>query len=244
MASCWIPQLLALEVSTTTRQAQGDSRSSAADPRDELGKSFLGRSSHPWRAPQARHRCRPDFSCQVHGPTPAPTVAGLETVPSKPRRRIASIDLFVVPTSHSGCYTCCWSSDTIGGASCGSASPRIRLPNGSPSKSRSMSLRARHNISSVIGTGSTERHLRAASGDGIRDRPTAPRSWQNCYAEHSSAHCHECLDHLIVFASVICAFCALTRVTTMASEHTCRWPRTRLCVPKTRSGRNGDEALP
>ena len=34
MASCWIPQLLALEVSTTTRQAQGDSRSSAADPRE------------------------------------------------------------------------------------------------------------------------------------------------------------------------------------------------------------------
>src|SRR3954447_25783962 len=86
MASCWIPQLLALEVSTTTRQAQGASRSSAADPRDEPGKSFLGRSSHPWRAPQARHRCRPDFGCQVHGPTPAPTVAGLENVPPEPCR--------------------------------------------------------------------------------------------------------------------------------------------------------------
>src|SRR6476646_10410978 len=85
MASCWIPHLLALEVSTTTRQAQGGPRSSAADLRDELGKSFLGRSLHPWRAPQARHRCRPDFGCQVHGPRPAPT-AGLENVPPEPCR--------------------------------------------------------------------------------------------------------------------------------------------------------------
>ena len=81
MASCWIPLLLALEVATTTRQAQGGPRSSAADPRDELGKPFLGRSSHSWRTPQARHRCRPDFGCQVHGPTQAPTIAGLENVP-------------------------------------------------------------------------------------------------------------------------------------------------------------------
>src|SRR3954452_20362671 len=94
MASYWIPHLLALEVSTTTRQAQGASRSSAADPRDEPGKSSLGRSSHPWRTPQARHRCRPDFGCQVHGPTPAPTVAGLENVPPEPFTSVASIDLF------------------------------------------------------------------------------------------------------------------------------------------------------
>jgi len=42
---------------------------------------------------------------------------------------------------------------------------RIRLPNGSPSKSRRHVVgRARHTISSVIGTGSTEGHLRAGSG--------------------------------------------------------------------------------
>src|SRR3954470_10301473 len=46
MTSCWIPHLLALEVSTATRQAQGASRSSAADLRDEPGKSFLGLSGH------------------------------------------------------------------------------------------------------------------------------------------------------------------------------------------------------
>ena len=42
MGSCWIPRLLALEVSTATRQAQGAPRSSAADPRDQPGKSPLG----------------------------------------------------------------------------------------------------------------------------------------------------------------------------------------------------------
>src|SRR6478672_8135302 len=92
MASCWIPHLLALEVSTTTRQAQGGPRSSAADP------SFLGRSSHPWRAPQARHRCRPDFGCQVHGPRPAPPSEGWRTFLLNHADGIASIDLFVVPT--------------------------------------------------------------------------------------------------------------------------------------------------
>src|SRR3954447_10489071 len=46
MISCWIPHLLAQEVSTATRQAQGASRSSAADLRDEPGKSFLGLSGH------------------------------------------------------------------------------------------------------------------------------------------------------------------------------------------------------
>ena len=57
------------------------------DPRDKPGKSPLGRSAHSWRAPQAWYRCGSDLRRQVHGPTPAPTVAGLENVPSKPRRR-------------------------------------------------------------------------------------------------------------------------------------------------------------
>src|SRR4051794_3568623 len=98
MASCWIPHLLALEVSTRTRQAQAGPRNSAADPRDEPGKSFLGRSSHPWRTPQAQHQCRPDFGCQVHGPRPASTIAGLRTFLLNHADGIASIDLFVVPT--------------------------------------------------------------------------------------------------------------------------------------------------
>ena len=74
--------------------------------------------------------------------------------------------------------------------------------------------RAPHTISSVIGTGSTERHLaRRIRAMGIRDRPTAPRSpWENGHAERLIGSIRrECLDHVIVLASVICAMCcALT----------------------------------
>jgi hypothetical protein len=87
MASCWIPLLLALEVSTATRQAQGASRSSAADPGDEPCQSALGRSPHPWRAPQTRHRRRPDLSRQVHGAAKTTSLARLENVPPQPCRR-------------------------------------------------------------------------------------------------------------------------------------------------------------
>ena len=71
----------------------------------------------------------------------------------------------------------CWFSDMIDGASCGSASLRTRLPNGSPGKSaRHVVGRARHNISSATGTASTARHLRAAfERCGIATDPTAPR---------------------------------------------------------------------
>ena len=76
---------------------------------------------------------------------------------------IASIDLFVAPTISSGCSRACWFSDMIDGASCGSASLRTRLPNGSPGKSaRHVVGRARHKISSATGTASTARHLRTA----------------------------------------------------------------------------------
>ena len=93
------PHLLALEVSATTRQAQGGPRSSAADPRDELGKSFLGRSfafmenssssalmsarlrlPSTWPDTGAHHRRAGERSSLNHA------------------NGIASIDLFVVPT--------------------------------------------------------------------------------------------------------------------------------------------------
>src|SRR6476646_3389272 len=40
------------------RQAEHNAGNSAADPPDEPRQSALGRSPHPWRAPQARHRYR------------------------------------------------------------------------------------------------------------------------------------------------------------------------------------------
>jgi transposase InsO family protein len=42
---------------------------------------------------------------------------------------------------------------------------------------------------------------RRVRSDGIRDRPTSPRSpWQNAYAERLVGSIHrECLDHIVVF---------------------------------------------
>src|SRR3954471_4090704 len=87
MASCWIPHLLALEVSTTTRQTSSGARSPAIDPRDESCQPPLGRSSHSWRASEARDRYRPDLCGQVHGQAKAPSVTRLEDIPPQSCRR-------------------------------------------------------------------------------------------------------------------------------------------------------------
>src|SRR3954453_16209223 len=106
--------------------------------------------------------------------------------------------------SHSDCYTGSWSSDTIAGASYGSASLGTRVLNGSPDKSpRHVVGRARLNVvrdrDRVYGEVFTRR-IRAM---GIRDRPTARRSpWQNGYAERViGSITPECLDHVIVFGA-------------------------------------------
>jgi transposase InsO family protein len=115
---------------------------------------------------------------------------------------IASIDLFVVPTiSFRLLYgllilrhdrrRILWLAVT-----------RTRPPNGSPGKSPRHAVgTARLNTSSVIETASMARHLRAAFGLGIRDRPTTPRSpWQNGHAERLIGSIRrECVDHVIVF---------------------------------------------
>src|SRR5437763_5650088 len=58
----------------------------------------MGRSPHSWRAPQARHRCRPDLSRQVYGAAKATPSQGWRTFLLNHADGIASIDLFVVPT--------------------------------------------------------------------------------------------------------------------------------------------------
>ena len=202
MASCWIPQLLALEVSTATRQAQGASRSSAADPRDQPGKSPLGRSSHPWRTPQARHRCRarprlpstwPDAG--AHHRRAGERSSGTMQMGS-PRSIFSWFR-----RSPSGCYTDCWSSDTIEGASCGSAygAPECRMDRPAVHGGMWLGERPHYLIRDrdrVYGEAFTRR-VRAMG----RDRPTAPRSpWENGHAERLIGSIRrECLDHVIVF---------------------------------------------
>ena len=69
---CWLasrgfPAVLALEVETPWWPAEGATRNTPADPRDEHRKSTLGRAAHPRRASQARHRYRLDQRGQVYG---------------------------------------------------------------------------------------------------------------------------------------------------------------------------------
>src|SRR3954452_3914728 len=87
LASRRVPLLLALEIASACRQAERCAGNSAADPGDEPRQSALGRSQRPWRTPQARHRCRPDLSRQVHGAAKATSVARLDNVPPQPCRR-------------------------------------------------------------------------------------------------------------------------------------------------------------
>src|SRR3954454_3551846 len=231
LASRWFPPVLALEVSKRSWQAEGASRSSAADPRDEPGKSFLGRSSHPWRASQARNRCRPDLGCQVHGPTKAPALAGLENVSSQScrldrldrsirgpddliptarflvfrhdRRRILWLGVTRHPSAE-------WIARQVTEA-CGWESAPQYL------------VRDRDRVYGEVFT----RRIRAM---GIRDRPTARRSpWQNGYAERVIGSIRrECLDHVIAFGErhlrhVLRSYARYYN----GARTTYRWPRTR-----------------
>ena len=67
--------------------------------------------------PQARHRCRPDLRCEVHGAAKAPSIARLENVPAKScgRDRLdrslrGSDDLTSAAIRIAGCRT--WSGRT------------------------------------------------------------------------------------------------------------------------------------
>src|SRR3954465_11120577 len=87
LASRRLPLLLALKIASPCRQAERCAGNPAADPEDQSCQSALGRSTHPWRTPQARHRCRPDLCRQVHGAAKTTSVARLENVPSQSCRR-------------------------------------------------------------------------------------------------------------------------------------------------------------
>src|SRR3954451_22127221 len=86
LASGRLSLLLALEIASAFRQAERNAGNSATDPGDDPRQSALGRSPHPWRTPQARHRCRPDLRRQVYGAAKATSVARLENLPPQPCR--------------------------------------------------------------------------------------------------------------------------------------------------------------
>ena len=50
--------------------------------RDESRQPIVGRTTDPWRASQARHRCRANHRCKVYGEGKATAVPRVEDVPS------------------------------------------------------------------------------------------------------------------------------------------------------------------
>ena len=174
------------------------------DPRDQPGKSPLGRSSHPWRTPQARHRCRGQTSVSKYmAPRRRPPSQGWRTFLRNHADGIASIDLFVVPTisfrllygflvlrhdrrcilwlgvtAHPSAE---WIAQQVTEACGWESAPHYLI----------------RDWDRVYGEAFTRR-IRAM---GIRDRPTAPRSpWENGHAERLIGSIRrECLDHVIVF---------------------------------------------
>src|SRR5262249_5060630 len=82
-----VPSLLALEIPTAWWPPAGSNRHSPLDPRDEHCKPALGCAPDTWGTAQARHQCRTDHGCEVHGKETATAVAGLEDLPAQSCRR-------------------------------------------------------------------------------------------------------------------------------------------------------------
>ena len=78
LAPRWFSSLLALEIPTARRPAEYIGGNSLPHPRDERRKPTLGCSADTRRTAQARHRCRTDHGCKVHGKEEGAAVAGLE----------------------------------------------------------------------------------------------------------------------------------------------------------------------
>src|SRR5215475_7459197 len=86
MAPRRISPLLALEIAAWQWTAKGLGRDTQIDPRDELCQPFVGRATNPWRASQARNRCRPDECGKVYASEATATISGLEDLPDQPCR--------------------------------------------------------------------------------------------------------------------------------------------------------------
>ena len=83
VASRRFPALLALEVEASVGPPRGTGRDPAVDPGDERCQSIVGRTSHPRRNGQARHRPWPNQRCQVYGAKKRTAVARLEDLPAQ-----------------------------------------------------------------------------------------------------------------------------------------------------------------
>src|SRR6266567_1247935 len=74
----WFPSVLALEIKTARRPAEDPAGDPSSYSRDESRQPLMGRTTDPWRASQARHRCWANHRCKVCGEGKATAVPRVE----------------------------------------------------------------------------------------------------------------------------------------------------------------------
>jgi len=82
LASCRFPSVLALEIKTARRPAEDPAGDPSSRSRDESRQPIMGRTTDPWRASQARHRCWANHRCKVYGEGKATAVPRVEDISS------------------------------------------------------------------------------------------------------------------------------------------------------------------
>ena len=96
LASCRLPSVLALEIKTGGRPAEDPAGDPSSRSRDQSRQPVMGRTTDPWRASQARHRCWANHRCKVYG-------EGKATAVPKGGRRF-----FIITPTASRRWTCSW----------------------------------------------------------------------------------------------------------------------------------------
>src|SRR4029077_3855449 len=82
VASQRLPSLLAPAI-TPLGAAEDEPRDPRSNPQDEPGKPSLGRTPHPWRAAQTRHRREPGHGWQISGMATQGPLPDLALVPAQ-----------------------------------------------------------------------------------------------------------------------------------------------------------------
>src|ERR1700730_9245091 len=191
LASCRLPSVLALEIQNARRPRDAPAGDPSDHSLDESRQPIVGRTTDPWRASQARHRCWANHRCKVYGEGKATAVrrhrvdgpvrgpdnlipTALRVADTPDRRQILWLGVTAHPTAE-------WISRQLTEAYGWNVEPRYII-------------RDRDAVYGDVFI----RRLRAMR---IRDQPTAPRSpWQNGYCERAIGSIRrECLDRVVVF---------------------------------------------
>src|SRR5262249_34038531 len=166
LAPCWVPSLLALEITRARRPAKDTGGHSPAPSRYERREPALGSATDPRRTAQAWHRCRADHRGKIHGEEKAATVAGLENLSAQSCRRHC-VDGFV-RSPYDLVSAVVWISDLAAFPPQASVVGRDRTPE------------------RPLDCPSTDRSLRLATDATIYRSRSRLRLWQGCHSTASS----------------------------------------------------------